>query len=167
MFAMRPQLTLGLIVLMALAIVPAGAFADAHEEAMAEWSGEVDGPYMSLEVIETKPYGVPAYLEYLGKGYIPMLEAAKAAGHVMDYGVLTGVTGNAGDGNVMIWWVSPSMDAMEKAGDLMGEKAESMRTPEEWMEMTDAMEKVRKPLSTRIMRMVTWSDGSADEGDGE
>jgi hypothetical protein len=130
-----------------------------------EWKGEDDGPFMSLEIIETKPYGVPAYLEYLGKGYIPMLAAAKEAGHVVDYGVLTGVTGNAGDGNVMIWWMAESMDAFEKASDLMGEKAQEMRSPEEWKEMTDAMEKVRKPLASRILRVVNWTPAEAEGGE--
>lgn len=154
---------LSLVVLTVCLAAPAAA---------EHWTGEVDGAFMSLEVIETKPYGVPAYLEYLGKGYIPMLAAAKEAGHVVDYGVLVGMTGNAGDGNVMIWWMAASMDAMEKAGDMMGEKAQAMRTPEEWKAMTDAMEKVRKPLATRILRAVAWSPGehaeeTAEEGGDE
>lgn len=52
----------------------------------------------------------PGYLEYLGQGYIPMLQAAKEAGHILDYGVLTAVTGNAGDGSVMIWWATDCSD---------------------------------------------------------
>ena len=154
------NLLLSLVVLTACLAAPAMA---------GDWKGEAKGPFMSLEVIETKPYGVPAYLEYLGKGYIPILAAAKEAGHVLDYGVLVSVTGNAGDGNVMIWWISPSMDAMQKAGEVMGETAEAMRSPEEWKEMTDAMEKVRKPLATRILRAVNWTkvEEGGDEGGDE
>lgn len=132
-----------------------------------DWKGEADGPYMSLEVIETKMYGVPAYLEYLGKGYIPMLQAAKEAGHVIDYGVLTAVTGNAGDGNVMIWWMAESMAAMEKASEMMDAKAEEMHTPEEWKAMTDEMAGVRKALASRILRGVVWSPVEAEGGDEE
>ena len=132
-----------------------------------EWKGEAEGPYMSLEVIETKMYGVPAYLEYLGKGYIPMLQAAKEAGHILDYGVLTAVTGNAGDGNVMIWWMADSMAAMEKAGEFMNAMTEEMRTPEEWKAMTDEMAEVRKGLATRILRAVEWTPAEAAGGDEE
>ena len=151
------NLLLSLIVLAACLAAPAVA---------GDWKGKVEGPFMSLEVIETKPYGVPAYLEYLGKGYIPMLAAAKEAGHVTDYGVLTSVTGNVGDGNVMIWWIAESMDAMQKAGEMMQAKAAEMRSPEEWAEMTDAMEKVRKPLASRILRSVVWAPAEM-EGDEE
>lgn len=134
-----------------------------------EYEGKVEGPYMSIEIIEVEPYGGPAYLEYLGKGYIPILEAAKGAGHVLDYGILQYQTGRAGDGNLVIWWAAESMAAMQAAGELMEKTAGELRTPAEWKEMTDAIAKVRTPLSTDIARAVVWTkkEAAAESGDEE
>ncbi len=131
-----------------------------------DWEGKLDGPFMQIDLIDVQAYGNDAYREYLGKGYVPLLEMAKAAGHVLDYGVLEYQTGSSGDGNVVIWWTTQSMAAMQAANELIEKKAQELYTAKEWKEMTDAMAKVRTPLSTNIARAVTWHQKAA-EGGGE
>ena len=133
-----------------------------------EYEGKTDGPFMSIETIQVMPYGTPAYMEYLGKGYIPLLAMAKEEGLVLDYGVLEAVTGSSGDGNVIIWWLAESMGALQAANEFIGEKAGELHTDEEWAAMVGDMAEVRKPLSTRIMRVTTWQEKGAEaEGGGD
>jgi hypothetical protein len=131
-----------------------------------DWQGEAEGPFMSLETIEVEAYGNAAYYEYLGKGYIPLLEKAREAGLVMDYGVLENLTGRAGEGNVYIWWMTASMGDMQKAQELIQTEAEKMYPAETWKEMTDSMAEIRKPLATSLLRAIDWHP-KAEEGGGE
>ena len=56
---------------LALCVVPVSA---------TEYDGEVDGPWINVDVIDLVSYGDAQYFEYLGKGYVAMLEAIKAEG---------------------------------------------------------------------------------------
>jgi len=146
-----------------LSIALAAILATAPASLAGEYKGSADGPFMSVELIEVNAYGNAAYYEYLGKGYIPLLEKVKAEGLVLDYGVLEYQTGQTGEGNVVIWWTAESMDAMQQAGKMMGELVGEMRSPEEWKEMTDGVAKVRTPLSTNIARALIWTKVEEEE----
>lgn len=151
-------MTTAVLVTLLLAAAPAAT--------AGEWQGSATGPFMSLETIEVEAYGNAAYYEYLGKGYIPLLEKAKQAGLVIDYGVLEALTGHAGQGNVYIWWLTASMGDLEKAQELIQAEAEKMHPAETWKEMTDAMAEVRKPLAAAILRAIDWQP-TGEAGGGE
>lgn len=121
-----------------------------------DYEAKTDGPVFVIEEIEVSAYGNSAYYEYLAKGYVPLLEKAKADGLIIDWGVLEYQTGAKGDGNVIIWYGAKSMADLEKAGESMDKMASEMRTPEEWKEMTDKMAKIRSIHSRDFARAVTF-----------
>lgn len=123
----------------------------------AEYEGEVNGAWMNVETINVEAYGVEPYLEYLGKGYIPMLEKVKAEELILDYGILVKTTGALGDADVTIWWAVASLDKLEKAGDRMDELASEMRPDEEWAAMQEKIAQIRTPATRDLYRSVQWS----------
>ena len=122
-----------------------------------EYEAKADGPFFVIEEINVSAYGNADYYSYLGKGYVPMLEKAKADGLIMDWGVMEYQTGQSGDANVIIWFGAASMADLEKAGDAMDAMASEMRTPDEWKAMTDKMAKIRSIGSRNFARAVTFT----------
>ena len=82
---------------------------------------------------------------------------------MVDFGVIEMMTGDAGDGNVIIWWGAESMDKMQKTQDFFTEKGSELFADEKWKAMYEDMEKVRKPLSSNIGRALVWAEKDASE----
>ncbi len=144
---MKPVLRVA-ILLCTLAIAP---FAVA-----AEFEAD-DGPWVNVDVFELATYGDATFLDYLGKGYVVLLEAVKAEGLILDYGVMMKTTGKAGDGDVVVWWSVETLAGYEKALGRMGELAGEINTAEEWQEIWAELEKVRTIESSNLYRAVTWT----------
>jgi hypothetical protein len=123
----------------------------------AEFEPDTDGPWVNVDVIDLVDYGDGAYLEYLGQGYVAMLDALKSEGLVLDYGVMMKTTGNTSDGDVVIWWSVKSLADYEKAGERFEALLAEMRTPEEWGELWEKIEKVRTIKSSNLYRAVLWN----------
>jgi hypothetical protein len=125
--------------------------------AAGDFEPDTDGPWINVDVIDLVDYGNATYLEYLGQGYVAMLDALKAEGKILDYGVMMKTTGDAADGDVVIWWSVESLADYEKAGERMETLAGELRTAEEWGELWTKLEKVRKIKSTNLYRAVLWN----------
>jgi hypothetical protein len=123
----------------------------------ADFEPDPDGPWISVDVIDLVEYGNATYYEYLGQGYVAILDALKAEGLVLDYGVMEKTTGNANEGDVVIWWSVKSLADYEKAGERFETLAAELRTPEEWGELWSKLEKVRTIKSTNLYRAVLWN----------
>ena len=144
---MKPVLRVALI-LCTLAIAP---FALA-----AEFEAD-DGPWINVDVIDLASAGDASYLEYLGKGYVALLDAIKTEGLIIDYGVMMKTTGNAGDGDVVVWWSVETLAGYEKALERVAELAGTINSAEEWQEIWTELEKVRTMRSSNLYRAMTWS----------
>lgn len=124
----------------------------------ADFEPDTEGPWINVDVIDLVDYGNATYLEYLGQGYVAMLDALKSEGLILDYGVMMRATGNnATDGDVVIWWSVKSLADYEKAGERMAALAAEMRTAEEWGELWSKLEKVRTMKSSNFYRAVLWN----------
>jgi len=135
--------------ILAITILAIPAFA-------AEFEGETDGPWVYMDTINIKDEFEGDYLEYLGKGYVAVLEAVKAEGIILDYGVMVKFTGAAGDGDVVIWWLTNKMGDIEKVFNRLASLAEEMYSDTELVDLITKMAKIREPVSTEIYRAVTW-----------
>ena len=123
----------------------------------ADFEPDTDGPWINVDVIDLIDYGDATYLEYLGKGYVAMLDALKSEGLILDYGVMLKTTGSTSEGDVVVWWSVESLAAFEKAGERFESLAAEMRSPEEWSDLWSKLEKVRKIKSTNLYRAVLWN----------
>jgi len=123
----------------------------------ADFEPDTDGPWINVDVIDLVDYGDPTYLDYLGEGYVAMLDALKEEGVIIDYGVMMKVFFDENEGGVVIWWSVKSMADWEKAGERMGELSAEMKTAEEWRDLWSKLEKVRTISSSTLYRGVTWS----------
>lgn len=122
-----------------------------------DYEGDTDGPWVVVDTIDLASYGDATYLDYLGKGYVPLLETVKAEGLILDYGVMMRVTGATADGDVVVWWSLKSMADYEKVGERMSEIASEMHTGEEWQAIWKKLGEVRTLRSTEFYRAVVWS----------
>ena len=123
----------------------------------AEFEADTEGPWINVDVIDLVDYGNVTYLEYLGQGYIVMLDALKSEGLILDYGVMMKATGSTSDGDVVVWWSVKSLADYEKAGERMGALSAEMRTADEWGELWSKLEKVRTIKSSNFYRAVLWN----------
>jgi hypothetical protein len=123
----------------------------------ADFEPDTEGPWINVDVIDLVDYGNATYLEYLGQGYVAMLDALKTEGLILDYGVMMKATGSTSEGDVVIWWSVKSLADYEKAAERMGELSQEMRTAEEWGELWSKLEKVRTIKSSNFYRAVLWN----------
>ena len=123
----------------------------------AEFEGDTDGPWINVDIIDLVDYGDATYLEYLGQGYIAILDALKNEGLILDYGVMMKTTGSTSEGDVVIWWSIKSLADFEKAGQRMGSISQEMKTAQEWGELWSKLEKVRTIKSSNLYRSVVWN----------
>jgi len=123
----------------------------------AEFEPDPEGPWINVDVIDLVDYGNATYLEYLGQGYVAMLDALKSEGLILDFGVMMKTTGSTSEGDVVIWWSVKSLADYEKAGERMGALSTEMRTAEEWGELWSKLEKVRTIKSSNFYRAVLWN----------
>ena len=123
----------------------------------ADFVPDSDGAWINVDVIDLVDYGDPTYLDYLGEGYVALLDALKEEGTIIDYGVMMKVFFDQNEGSVIIWWSVKSMADWEKAGNRMGEISAEMKTGEEWQDLWSKLEKVRKVRSSTLYRNVNWN----------
>jgi len=146
---MKSVFRLSLIACVLALVVPFAGAADLEPD--------TDGPWINVDVIDLVDYGDATYLEYLGMGYVAMLDALKSEGLILDFGVMMKTTGDASDGDVVIWWSVNSLADYEKAGDRMGELASEIHTSGEWQEIWSNLQKVRTIKSSNLYRGVLWN----------
>ena len=123
----------------------------------ADLEPDTDGPWINVDVYDLVDYGDATFLEYLGRGYVAMLDAVKSEGLILDYGVMMKTTGNTNDGDVVVWWSVNSLADYEKAGLRMGELASEIHTSGEWQEIWSNLQKVRTIKSSNLYRAVLWN----------
>ena len=123
----------------------------------AEFEPDTDGPWINVDVIDLVDYGDGDYLEYLGQGYISMLDALKSEELILDYGVMMKATGSTSEGDVVIWWSIKRLADYEKALERMETLAGELWTGEEMAELWANLEKVRKIKSSNLYRAVLWN----------
>ncbi|MBD3853736.1 MAG: hypothetical protein IFJ96_03050 [Acidobacteria bacterium] len=123
----------------------------------ADLEPDTDGPWINVDVIDLVDYGDATYLEYLGMGYVAMLDALKSEELILDYGVMMKTTGDTSDGDVVVWWSVNSLADYEKAGERMGELASEIHTGEEWQEIWSKLQEVRTVKSSNLYRAVLWN----------
>ena len=123
----------------------------------AEFEPDADGPWINVDVIDLVDYGDGDYLEYLGQGYISMLDALKSEELILDYGVMMKATGSTSEGDVVIWWSIKRLADYEKALERMETLAGELWTGEEMAELWANLEKVRKIKSSNLYRAVLWN----------
>jgi hypothetical protein len=146
---MRSSKRVALLVCVLALVVPISMAAD--------FEPDPDGPWISVDVIDLVDYGNAAYYDYLGQGYIAILDVLKSEGLVLDYGVMEKTTGDQLAGNVVIWWSVKSLADYEKAGERFETLLAELKTPEEWGELWSKLEKVRKIRSSNLYRAVLWN----------
>jgi hypothetical protein len=139
------------------AVLLIAALAMAMTAGAADYEGEADGPWIYMDTINITDEFEGDYLDYLGKGYVAVLEAVKSEGIILDYGVMVKFTGKAGEGDVVIWWAIDKLGDIERVYDRLGTLAEEMYTDTELVELMQKMSKIREPESTDIYRTVTWT----------
>ncbi len=86
----------------------------------ADFDFDTDGPWVNVDIMNLADYGDATYLDYLGRGYVAMLDALKTEGLILDYGVMMRTTGDDTDGDVVVWWSIKTLAAYEKAFERMG-----------------------------------------------
>jgi hypothetical protein len=123
----------------------------------ADFEADTDGPWINVDVIDLVDYGDATYLDYLGQGYVAMLDALKTEGMILDYGVMMKTTGNTSDGDVVIWWSIKSLADYENALERIETLAGELWTGEELAELWPKLEKVRKFQSSNLYRAVLWN----------
>ena len=125
--------------------------------AAADFEPDTEGPWINVDVIDLVDYGDASYLDYLGEGYIAMLDALKSEGMILDFGVMTKTTGNTSDGDVVIWWSVNSLADYEKALERMETLAGELWTDGELAELWPKLQKVRTIKSSNLYRAVLWN----------
>lgn len=123
----------------------------------AEMEPDANGPWVNVDVIDLVDFGDASYLEYLGQGYVAMLDTLKSEGVIIDFGVMMKTTGETGDGDVVVWWSVQSLADYEKAGERMQTLAGEIHTPEEWQAIWSSVQKLRTVRSSNLYRAVLWS----------
>lgn len=146
---MKPILRVALIV----CVLAAAPFA-----AAGDFEPDTDGPWINVDVYDLVDYGDATFLEYLGKGYVAMLDALKTEGLILDYGVMMKTTGSAGEGDVVLWWSVKTLGDYEKVGERMETIAAEIHTGDEWSEIWSNLQKVRTIRSSNFYRAVLWNE---------
>ena len=123
----------------------------------ADFEADTNGPWINVDVIDLADYGDATYLDYLGKGYVAMLDALKSEEMILDYGVMMKTTGSTSDGDVVVWWSVKSLADYEKALERMGTLAGELWTEGELAELWPKLEKVRTIKSSNLYRAVLWN----------
>jgi|GEM_PF-240906 len=99
--------TLPAIALLVGLMLPATR-AQAQDEPMTK-----DGTVFTVSMVRTGANSMTEYLNYLTTYYIPSMEAAKTAGLILSYRILSGDFSNEDDYNVMLMVEYPNLAAMD------------------------------------------------------
>lgn len=76
-----------------------------------------EGPVISVSYIRTKPGMFDKYMQYLDGPYKTNLEAQKAAGIILDYGIYTSAPRTSADHDVMLTIVYKNWGALDNLAD--------------------------------------------------
>ena len=123
----------------------------------ADFEADTNGPWINVDVIDLADYGDATYLDYLGEGYVAMLDALKSEEMILDYGVMMKTTGSTSEGDVVVWWSVKSLADYEKALERMGTLAGELWSEGELAELWPKLEKVRTIKSSNLYRAVLWN----------
>jgi hypothetical protein len=123
----------------------------------ADFEADTGGPWINVDVIDLVDYGDATYLDYLGEGYVAMLDALKSEEMILDYGVMMKTTGSTSEGDVVVWWSVNSLADYEKALERMATLAGELWTDGELAELWPKLEKVRTIKSSNLYRAVLWN----------
>ncbi len=123
----------------------------------ADFEADTNGPWINVDIIDLADYGDATYLDYLGEGYVAMLDALKSEEMILDYGVMMKTTGSTSEGDVVVWWSVKSLADYEKALERMGTLAGELWTDGELAELWPKLEKVRTIKSSNLYRAVLWN----------
>lgn len=85
-----------------------------------------DGPVWTIQYIRTKPGMGLTYLKDLAAHWVKLSEAAKQRGIIMDYKVLSGYPGNAGDWDLMLLTEVKNNAALDGMDDKLNAMAKDL-----------------------------------------
>jgi len=122
-----------------------------------DFEADTGGPWINVDVIDLVDFGNATYFDYLGEGYVAMLDALKSEEMILDYGVMIKTTGSTSEGDVVIWWSVSSLADYEKALERMETLAGELWTDGELAELWPKLEKVRTIKSSNLYRAVLWN----------
>lgn len=100
----------------AAAILAVGAAAPAAQAQTAERTYDM-GPVWNIAYIETKPGMFDDYMAYVKNTWIPLQEADKAAGYVVDYDVLAVDSPRDGEADVILITKFKNMAVFDRSLD--------------------------------------------------
>ena len=78
-----------------------------------------EGPVSTVASIRTAPGKFDDYMAFLAKTYKPLMEAQKAAGNILDYGVYTAMPRGPDDPDVFLMVTYKNMAALDGLRDRM------------------------------------------------
>lgn len=78
-----------------------------------------DGPLWQVQFIHTKPGMTALYLKNLSDGWIKEMRAAKDAGYIMDFKVLSGEPGSENDWDLLLMYEIRNYAMLDGAEDKM------------------------------------------------
>src|SRR5256886_15844396 len=95
----------------------AGASVGQTAGAQASTRSYREGPVIAVSYIRTKPGMFDRYMQYLDGPYKTNLEAQKAAGIVLDYGIYTSEPRTPADHDIMLTVVYKNWGALDNLAD--------------------------------------------------
>ncbi len=116
-----------------------------------------EGPVISVSYIRTKPGMFDRYMQYLAGPYKTNLEAQKAAGIVLDYGIYTSEPRTPADHDVMLTIIYKNWSAFDNLADktdAIANKALSS-TPEQRAQQFADRSAMRESLGSRTYQQLT------------
>ncbi len=116
-----------------------------------------EGPVIAVSYIRTKPGMFDKYMQYLAGPYKTNLEAQKAAGIVLDYGIYTSEARNPADHDVMLTIVYRNWGALDNLADrsdaIVNKALQS--TPEQRSQQFIDRGAMRESLGSRTYQQLT------------
>src|SRR5438105_14084121 len=135
----------------------AGASVGQTAGAQASTRSYREGPVISVSYIRTKPGMFDKYMQYLDGPYKTNLEAQKAAGIVLDYGIYTSEPRTPADHDIMLTVVYKNWGALDNLADrtdaIVNKALQS--TPEQRAQQFIDRGAMRESLGSRTYQQLT------------
>jgi hypothetical protein len=113
-----------------------------------------DGPVINVSEVRTKPGQTDAYLRYIFGDYAKLMEAQKAAGIIVAWGVYTNQTRNPEEADVILTTVYANMaafDNLEARTDPIVQRVLTW-TPAQAQQASAQRESMRSLVGSRLLR---------------